>query len=438
VRRLTLTFAMLLALLASGPAGATLTIQITGGATGAMPIAVVPFGWQGKAAKAPVDVSKVVRDDLARSGYFAPIGKSQLPAQPTHASDVNFQQWRNAGVDTLVIGRIQQTSENKFELRFHVFDALRGKQVTAYQIPVDRGHLRYSAHHVSDLIYEKLTGKPGAFETRIAYVSVKHQNGSKVYRLMVADADGYDPRAAVTAREPILSPAWSPDGRKLAYVEFVHNRPRIYVQDLATGKRRVVSKREGLNGAPAWSPDGHKLAITLSPQGNADIYILDLKSGKLTQVTHDPGIDTEPSWSPDGKKLAFTSDRGGSPQVYEMTLANHSVQRLTFENGYNASPHWSPDGKSIALVTEQNGKFDIGVLNVKTGSLRVLSDGPRDESPSFAPNGSMIMYASNDGDRGVLATVSFDGGARQRLSGQNEDVQEPAWGPFSASERQQQ
>lgn len=436
MRRLILTFAMLGLSLASLPVQATLTIQITGGATGAMPIAVVPFGWHGDGSSAPINIAHVVRDDLERSGYFAPVPLSDFPARPTRASQVSFQRWRNAGVDTLVIGRLKQTGSKQYEIRFHVFDALRGNQITAYQIPVSRAGLRQAAHHVSDLIYQKLTGQPGAFETQIAYISVTGQGSSKLYRLMIADADGYDPRAAVTSHEAILSPTWSPHGKRLAYVQFVDNQPRVFVQNIATGKRRVVSAHKGLNSAPAWSPNGRRLALTLSQQSNAEIYILNVKTGQLTQVTHEPGINTEASWSPDGKKLAFTSDRGGSPQVYEITLATHSVRRLTFENSYNASPHWSPDGKSIALVTEQDGNFDIGVLDVKTGSLRLVSNGPMDESPSFAPNGSMIMYASNAGNRGVLATVSFDGGARQQLSGRNEDVQEPAWGPFAPSEQQ--
>ncbi len=412
------------------PVRAELTIEITSGIEGALPIAIVPFGWP---AGLPMteDVAGIVSADLARTGRFKPLPSEDLFSRPTDVNQVNFRDWRALGVDNLVIGSVLMVPGGGYQVQFRLFDVYRGNQIAGYSIPASSTKLRAAAHHISDLIYEALTGERGAFSTRIAYVTVTGKDNNKRYELQVADADGFNPLTAVTSREPIMSPAWSPDANKLAYVSFEKKRANIYVQELATGKREHVAAFQGINGAPAWSPDGRKLALTLSQDGNPEVYILELATRKLQRITNHPSIDTEPAWAPDGRSLVFTSGRGGAPQLYRVALSGGRTERLTFEGGYNASADFTPDGKGLSFIHRDNqGNYRVAILDLQRKLMRVLSDGRLDESPSIAPNGSMVLYATEAGGRGVLAASSVDGRVSQRLRLQSGDVREPAWSPF--------
>ena len=417
-------------LLGARGADAALTIQITGGTEGAQPIAVVPFGWAGP-GKLPTNVGKVIADDLRRSGRFAPLADKDLVGHPHTGDEVNFQSWRVLRVDNLVVGKVQATGPDSYTVQFQLFDVFQGRQIIGYSIPANGSDLRGVAHHISDLIYKSLTGERGAFNTRIAYVTTDRKSkNDTVYELQVADSDGFHPQTILRSSQPIMSPAWSPDGKQLAYVSFEHHRSQIFIQNVASGARHVVASYPGIDGAPAFSPDGKRLAMTLSKDGSPDVYILNLSTGHLRRLTDDPSIDTEAAWMPDGKSLVFTSDRGGGPQIYQISADGGQAKRLTFDGNYNAGASVSPDGSHIAMVHGSGGSYQIAVLDLKTGLLQTVSKGPLDESPSFAPNGSMILYAAEHGNRGVLATVSEGGRAGQRLVAQQGDVSEPAWGPF--------
>ena len=353
---------------------------------------------------------------------------------------MNFADWRRQGSEVLIIGRVLEASPGEFEIQVQVFDVLRGRALLGYRQPARAADFRRSCHRVADIIYEKLTGVRGIFSTRIAYVTVVR---SKVqanvpgrikssYRLIVADADGENPRVMVQSQEPLMSPAWSPDGRKIAYVSFEAQRSEIYVQDLSSGSRQRVSARPGVNGAPAWSPDGQRLAVSLSrDNGNLDIYTLDTRNQVLTRLTTGPAIETEPAWSLDGQQIYFTSDASGGPQVYRIAADGGSAQRVTFEGPYNARPRIAPDGKQLAVVHNDRGNYRIAVVELARSTTQVLSDGRLDESPSFAPNGEMLIFAAREGTRGVLATVSTNGRIKQRISTLEGDVREPAWSPFA-------
>ncbi len=411
-------------------ARAALTIEITQGIDGAVPIAVVPFGVSDNRYQPPQDVSAIIAADLARSGRFAPVPEQNLVARPVVVGDVRFQDWRTLGVDNLVIGQVEPAGADQYRIQFRLFDVFRGRQITGYSLPARADRLRYVAHRISDIIYEALTGEPGAFATRIAYVISETLNGKKTYMLQLADSDGYNPKTLLSSGQPLMSPAWSPDGRRLAYVSFEKHRAAVFVQDIVSGKREELSAFAGINGAPAWSPDGRSMAVTLSRDGNPEIYSMRLSDRKLKRLTFGAAIDTEPVWSPDSKSIVFTSDRGGSPQLYRMPSQGGRAQRITFEGNYNASADFTPDGKTLAMVHGESGSYRIATLDLDSGLLRVLSDGRLDESPSFAPNGSMIIYATEAGHRGVLAAVSSDGRFRQRFSLQQGNVREPVWSPF--------
>ncbi len=418
----------------SVPTQARLSIEITQGVEGALPIAVVPFGTNSKSAL-PEDVAAVVASDLARSGQFAPLALDKLPERPSDGKEINFAAWRGAGSDNLVIGRVDQR-DNGYVVQFQLFDAVRGVQLAGYSIPADARQLRRIAHQIADIVYKRLTGQRGAFDTHIAYVTVENlAAGKRRYRLEVADSDGYNEQVILTSGQPLMSPAWSPDGRRLAYVSFEDGRSMVYLQEIATGKRQKVAAFNGINSAPAFSPDGQRLALTLSRDGNPEVYVMALATGHLTRVTQSYAIDTEPTWSPDGRTLVFTSDRGGKPQLYRVTLDDSgrplsAPQRVTFEGDYNARGEFSPDGTQLAMVHGDSGRFRIAILDLNTGVLRVLTDTQLDESPSFAPNGAMLLYATDVNDRGVLEAVSVDGKAHQRLALKKGDVREPAWSPF--------
>jgi TolB protein len=411
-------------------ARAELTIEITQGVEGAVPVAVVPFGTGANRSTPPEDVAAIIAADLARSGRFAPVPVENLVSRPVEVGDVRFQDWRTLGVDNLVIGKVEPYGEGQYRVQFRLFDVFRGRQITGYSLPAPASGLRYVAHRISDIIYEALTGQRGAFATRIAYVISETFDGKKTYELQLADSDGHNPRTLLSSAQPLMSPSWSPDGRKLAYVSFEKRRAGVYVQDIASGKREQLAAFAGINGAPSWSPDGRSMAVTLSRDGNPEIYSMRLSDRSLKRLTSSPSIDTEPVWSPDGRSIVFTSDRGGSPQLYSMPAEGGRARRITFEGSYNASADFAPDGKTLAMVHGEGGKYRIATQDLESGLLRVLSDGSLDESPSFAPNGSMIIFATEDGHRGVLAAVSSDGRFRQRFSLQQGDVREPVWSPF--------
>ncbi len=411
-----------------------LTIRITEGAKGAMPIAVVPFAWTGGGQGPSQDIADIIRADLARSGLFRPMPPEDMLARPKDAAEVQYKDWRALNMDSLVVGQVQSQGGGQYLIRFQLLDVFKQERLAGYNVPTNERDLRASAHYIADIIYEKITGKRGAFSTKVAYVtSVIQRNGKEKIVLQVADADGYNPQTIVTSTEPLMSPAWSPDGRSLAYVSFEGRRASIYVQGVYTGQRRKVASFPGINGAPAWSPDGRKLALTLSKDGNPDIYVLDLQSKALLRLTDHYGIDTEPTWSPDGRFVAFTSDRGGQPQIYKVSAAGGKSERVTYKGKYNARATYSPDGKLLAMVNREGGSFRIALLDLGTGSMRFLSQGRLDESPSFAPNGGMVIYATKVRGKGELAAVSVDGSVKQRLALQVGDVREPAWSPFSRS-----
>ena len=413
-----------------------LEIEITQGVEGALPIAVVPFPYTGKGTPPGQDVAAIITADLKRSGRFDTLPLGDMLARPSRADQVDFRDWRAVNVENLVIGEVLPNGPSGFMVRFRLFDVLRGAQITGYSLATTQNDLRSTAHQIADVIYEELIGQRGAFATRIAYItSVRDRGGKDRVHLKVADADGYNAQTIVSSSEPLMSPAWSPDGRRLAYVSFEKRQPSIWIQEVFSGKRRKVTSFKGINGAPAWSPDGRYLAMALSKDGNPDIFIMDLRRRSLRPLTRHWAIDTEPAWSPDGRYIVFTSDRGGSPQIYRKPVSGGPAERITFEGGYNARASYSPDGRYLTLVTRVNGDYRIGMLDTSNGSLRIMSRGKLDESPSFAPNGSMIIYAGRDRGRGVLAAVSTDGRVRQRLALQAGDVREPAWSPYYQQER---
>ncbi|MEM9056034.1 MAG: Tol-Pal system beta propeller repeat protein TolB [Pseudomonadota bacterium] len=416
--------------LAAAPAGAQLVIDITQGADDALPIAVVPLGWAGGGAP-PFDIANVVRNDLARSGKFDPMAVDDMIERPSRAEQVDFADWALLGADVLVVGELAPLGADDYVIEVHAFNVFSREEILANRLPARGDQLRQAAHRVADLVYEAVIGEPGVFSTRIAYVTKEGDIEQQRYSLVVADADGENPVAVLQSGEPILSPAWSPDARQLAYVSFEKGTPAVYVQDIATQQRRAVTSEPGVNGAPAWSPDGRRLALTLSRDtGNLDVYVLHIATGNLTRMTTSSAIDTEPTWSGDGRMLYFTSDRSGGPQAYRMSADGGSAQRVTFEGIYNARPRVSPDQGSIAVVHNDRGRYRIGLVDLDTRSLRVLTDGALDESPSFAPNGSMLIYASQDGGKGVLRAVSVDGRFQVRLGSLAGDVREPVWSPL--------
>jgi TolB protein len=422
---------LLAALLAAGTAHAQLKIEVTSGVTDPVPIAIVPFA-RAVPADGGLDVAQVVQHDLEGSGRFKALPRDKMPATPTTADAVQLADWKALGDDYVVVGRLASVDSGNVAVDFDLLNTLTGQHVASQRFVGSPTALRNAAHRVSDVIYEKITGIRGAFATRIAYVAVIGQAPSQEYQLVVADADGENQRLVLQSHFPLMSPSWSPDGQWLAYVSFETKRSAVYVQLVRTGERRQVSARAGINGAPSWSPDGHKLALTLGgSSGNPDVYVLDLSTQNLTRLTDDPAIDTEPSWAPDGKSIYFTSDRAGSPQIYRVGVqAGEHPKRITFTGNYNARPRISPDGSLLAMVTLDGG-YRIAVQDLQSGSVRVLSHGKLDESPSFAPNGATLMYSERGSQGGSLATVSVDGLTGLRLKAQQGDVQEPAWGPFA-------
>jgi TolB protein len=396
-----------------------------------VPIAIVPLAWEGS-GPAPWDVAATVQSDLEHSGRFRPLPREQLIEQPSAFKDVDVADWRMLKVDYVLVGRLSASADGRFELRYELVSVASGERLLGTAMPVDAEALKRASHRVSDAVYEKILGVRGAFATRIAYVAVDGPASRRSYRLIVADADGANERVVFGSPDPIMSPAWAPDGRSLAYVSFHTGLAAIYVQALSTGTQVQVSAKSGINSAPAFSPDGTKLALALSRRdGNVDVYVLTLATQALQRVTEDPAIDTEPAWAPDGRSVFFTSDRAGAPQIYSVGLEPGArARRVTFEGSYNARPQVSPDGRSLAVVTLDRGAYRIASVDAERGGLQVLSGGQLDESPAIAPNGADILYTSRVGGRDTLAIVSSDGRIQRQIAASAGEFREPAWSPF--------
>ncbi|GAA3939689.1 Tol-Pal system beta propeller repeat protein TolB [Litoribacillus peritrichatus] len=429
-------FILFVVLITSVNAKAELKILITKGVESAIPVAVVPFSWKGSNAL-PEQVSDIISNDLYRSGYFDLLPIENMYSLPNKAADFVMSDWERTSRDFVLIGEIDfDSASKKYKVRFELFDIFLGQSVLAEIVPGDAHQLRDIAHYISDKVYEKITGKPGAFSTEIAYVTVENVKTEPVYQLNIADADGGRARYVLRSDEPIISPNWSNDGKKLAYVSFERRkgqklgRPAIYVQYKETGKRVRVSSFEGLNGAPSWSPDDQKMAFVLSRDGNPEIYVLDLRTKKLTRKTKHYAIDTEPSWTPDGKGIIFTSNRSGSPQIYRLSLETNKVERLTYKGNYNARAQMTKDGRYLVMVHRNTNVFHIARQDLQTGRIKVLTESDLDESPSVAPNGGMVIYATKYRGQGVLSVVSIDGDVSMRLPSNKGDVREPAWSPY--------
>lgn len=405
-----------------------LEIQVTEGRDDALPIAVVPFGTPD--GDPPEDIGSIVAADLHRSGQFDPLPPEDLLSRPHGEEDMIWRDFRVLGTDYVVAGRVENPGEGEYRVRYGLYDVRRQEKVLSQSYEPSGNGLRDVAHAISDRIYEHLTGVPGAFSTRILYVT-KNTDLDRPYRLQYADADGARVQTILRSREPIMSASWSPNGKRVAYVSFEdEGMPGIYIHDLATAERRRVSSYPGINGAPAWSPDGERLAITLSKDGNPEIYLLELGSGELTRLTDHYGIDTEPRWMPDGETLLFTSNRSGGPQIYEINVETGNTRRVTFEGSYNARADVTPDGRFLVFVHRMDGDFHIAVKDLERGTFDVVTSTELDESPSVAPNGSMIIYATQEGGEGILKAVSMDGQVKVELPSREGEVREPAWSPF--------
>lgn len=401
-------------------AHAQLRVEISGVGANQIPIAIAGFAEENIA---PQQVTAIIKADLARSGFFKIIDTGNAMSETT---PVNFGEWKSKGADALVVGSVQRLADGRFDVRYRLMDTLKSANLSGFGQVAGPDRLRVAAHKIADDIYEKLIGVRGSFATRIAYVT----KAGNEYRLEIADSDGEGTQVALRSHEPIISPAWSPDGTKVAYVSFEQKKPVVYVQDLVSRQRTIVANYRGSNSAPSWSPDGSKLALALSRNGYTQVYVVNADGGGLRQLTNTNGIETEPQFSADGQHIYFTSDRSGGPQIYRMSANGGEAQRITFGGAYNISPRVAPDGKSLAYISRREGRFQLYVLDLASGQELRLSDTTKDESPSFSPNGKYIMYATESGRRGSLAVVSVDGRVKQRLTTQAGDIREPTWGPF--------
>jgi TolB protein len=432
MRKLPLIIMLFMGLLFCNTASALLSLELTRGIAGAVPIAISPFA----GGAGGENVSGVITNDLSTSGRFKVYGKATLTNFPTSLGNVEFGYFRNLGADNLVVGQVEALGGDRYQVSFQLIDVTRGKEQGAQAIAMNEkftvpaSQLRAVSHHISDMIYQHILGTRGVFSTRLAYVVVQRGQSPR-YILEVADADGYNPRQLLSSPDPIMSPAWAPNAKQIAYVSFENRRASIYVQDVQTGARRLVSQSKGINGAPAWSHDGRKLAVVLSKDGSPNIYVLDLASGQVSQMTHDWSINTEPAWSPDGRMIVFTSTRGGGPQIYQLNLASRAISRVSYDGDYNARASFTADGNHIAMLHRESGIYNIGMLDLNTGSFHLLTNaGTDDESPSIAPNGSVVLYGTLYNGRSVLGMVSSDSKVQMRLPARNGDVQDPAWSPF--------
>ncbi len=413
----------------AGNAQAVIEIEITQGGESAIPIAIVPFGWSG-AGEAPEDIAAIISSDLQRSGNFSPLNRNDLIASPISGDIPRYGNWQISGAEFLLIGSVLPTADT-YNVEFQLFDIGQQTLLSGLSFKVTNQTLRNAAHQIADEVYEEILGIRGAFNTQIAFVSVEGTQGKRNYKLQLADADGENPQAMLTSPRPILSPAWAPDGIRIAYVSFENrNRSAIYIQDRQKGSRVKVISKEGINGAPSWSPDGNRLAVSLSYEGNPDIYILNIASGQSQRITQNSAIDTEAVWL-DNETLIFTSDRSGGPQLYKVSTRGGRAERITFEGRYNASADVSTDGRTIAFVHGNDGGYQIATLDLNSGLFQTLTEGSLDESPSFAPNGQMILFAAEKGGRGTLGAVAIDGSVVQSLSLDSGSVREPAWSPYT-------
>jgi len=437
VKKLIATLTLFGAILFSSQLYAMLDLELTQGVTSAIPIAVMPFAGEDMVASTDNDVRHVVSKDLQNSGKFTLAAVDNLLPPIGNKDAVNYDFWHGKKVDNVVTGKIQKLDSSNYKVSFQLFDVYNKTTLLDLQYKVPATQLRALAHHISDVIYEKLIGDRGIFSTKIAYILVQRDlvHRTAQYSFEVADADGFNPRTLLSQSLPLMSPAWSFDGKKIAYVSFEGNRAAIYSQDVATGQRQIISNYPGINGAPAWSPDGKKIALVLSTTGYPKIYVLDLATKNLTQVTSDWSIDTEPSWANDGRSLIFTSNRGGGPQIYRVYLDSKKIERVTFHGSYNARAAFTGDGKNIVMLHQEDSLFSVAIQDLDSGRLTTLTRSDYDESPSVAPNGKMIAYATNNNGRGVLAAVSSDGRVKLLLPAREGEVQEPAWSPFLVSDK---
>ena len=403
------------------PAQAQISFEISGAGANRIPIAVPDFGGERIVGQA---ITSIIRADLERSGLFRLVDSA---GQVGDESMLAYGDWKSRGADALVGGTVGAAGDSRYDTRFRVHDLQKQLALGGQAYGHTGGQIRTTGHRIADFVYEKLTGERGIFSTRIAYI-VKSAGR---YELQIADADGGNAQTALASREPIISPNWSPDGSRLAYVSFEAKKPVIYVHDLGSGRRHVAANFKGSNSAPAWSPDGRRLAIVLTKDGNSQLYAVNADGSGAARLTSSSGIDTEPRYSPDGQWIYFTSDRGGSPQIYRIPAGGGDAQRITFEGSYNVSPRPSPDGKNLAFISRNGGRFQLALMDLATKQVQILTESAKDESPSFAPNGRMILYATEVNGRGVLSAVSIDGRVKQRLSIQAADVREPSWSPFT-------
>jgi TolB protein len=410
------------ALAGAGPALAQFRVEVTGVGLTQLPIAIVPFRGE---AEAPQKIAAIVQADLERSGQFRAVDPSGAPALD-ETSRPDLGPWRQKSADSLAVGSATRLADGRYDVRFRLWDVVRGQELAHGGFVVVAADLRLAAHRIADMIYEKLTGTKGVFSTRIAYVT---KAGSR-FNLWVADADGENAQSALSSNEPIISPAWSPNGKQLAYVSFESRKPVVYVHDIASGTRRLIANFRGSNSAPAWSPDGRTLAVTLTRDGGSQLYTISANGGEARRLTQSSGIDTEPLYSADGRSIYFVSDRGGAPQIYRMPSNGGEAQRVTFTGTYNISPALSSDGRWLAYISRVSGAFKLQVMELATGNVQSLTDTTADESPSFAPNGRLIIYATRQGPAQALMTTTLDGKIKARLPGKGGDIREPDWGPF--------
>lgn len=421
--RAVLLFPLFCLALLSAPfsARAAMEIQVIGGADNKIALAMLPF--QAAPGQPVPSLTQIAGDDLNRSGQFQLVDVSG--AQPVEAAQINYSVWRGKGAEAMVVGQVVALPGGRFDVRFRLLDVLKQTQLAGYSYNISAAQWRATAHQIADIVYEKLTGMRGAFSSRIAYV----QKQGKRYELRVADADGQNPRTVVRSNEPLISPMFSPDGTRLVYVSFEDKKPVVYLQSLQDGSRRKTAAFKGSNSAPAWAPDGKRLAVVLTRDGNSQIYLINADGSGLSRLTRGDNIDTEPVFSPDGQTLYFTSDRGGSPQIYRVATGGGDPRRVSFNGNYNVSPTVSPDGRYLAYISREEGRFHVVLQELASGQTRVLTDTARDESPSFAPNGQAVLYATVQNGHGILGTVSLDGKTHARLSESGVDAREPAWGP---------
>lgn len=403
------------------PAFAQFRVEIKGVGLTQLPIAIAPFRGD---AQSPQKIAAIVQADLERSGQFVGVDASDVALDESSRPDM--AQWRQKKADSLASGSVTRLADGRYDVRFRLWDVVKGQDLGGQSFVITEGDLRLVAHRIADFIYEKLTGERGVFSTRISYVT---KVGSR-YSLWVADADGENAQSALSSPEPIISPAWSPSGGQLAYVSFESRKPVVYVHDVSSGRRRLIANFRGSNSAPAWSPDGRTLAVTLSRDGGSQLYAIDATGGEPRRLMQSSGIDTEPAFSSDGRSIYFVSDRGGAPQIYRVPASGGSAERVTFSGSYNISPSISGDGQWLAYISRVGGSFKLHVMDLKSGTASAITDTTADENPSFAPNSKLIVYATQQQGREALMTTTLDGRIKARLAGKSGDLREPDWGPF--------